>query len=246
MKKMVVNNIWEDSWFSELEPKYKLLWFYIITKIDSRSCWEVNLRIASFHCGFQYNEKEVIKIFGSKFIRVKDNLWFFPTHIKHHHGSKLSRFSNFHKPVIDFVEENNFLEVLKKNGIAILDSPLSSIENEDELMMSIRKYWRRLPSPYEVEQLKGADKEYLDQALRESSKYNKQSVAYVLAVIEGMKKKKAIEEAKTREAKLRLLKEQERKKFESPEAREAWLNIFADLKKELNIISKQKIERNKK
>lgn len=245
MKKMIVSNIWEDVWFSNLEPQYKLLWFYIITKIDSKSCWEVNFKIASFHCGYNYNGKEVMKVFESKFVKINDNTWFFPTHIKYHHGSKLSRFSNFHKPVIDFAEQNNLLGVLKKHGIEIVDSDLP-IGNDEELMLSIRKYWRRLPSPYELEQLKNADKEYLDKALRESSKYNKQSVAYVLAVIEGMKKKKAIEEAKTREAKLRMIKEQERKKFDSPEEREAWLNVFADLKKQLNMIPTQKIERSKK
>ena len=244
MKKMIVSNIWEDVWFSSLEPQYKLLWFYIITKIDSKSCWEVNFKNASFHCGFNYNGEQVIKVFESKFVKINDNTWFFPTHIKYHHGNKLSRFSNFHKPVIEFAEQNNLIGVLKKHGIEIVDSDLPI--DDEELVLRIRKYWRRLPSPYELEQLVKADKEYLDAALKASSKYNKQSVAYVLAVIEGMKKKKAIEEAKTREAKLRMLKEEERKELESPEIREAWSNIFADLKKQLSMSPNKKNERSKK
>lgn len=241
---MIVSNIFEDKWFSELKPQYKLLWFYIITKVDSRACWEANLKIASFHCGYEYKEKEVEKIYKGKYVKV-NNLWFIPNYIKYHHGNQLSRLSNFHKPVINFIEENNLFDVIEKHGITIINSPLE-IQSDDDVLLSIRKYWRRLPSPYEIEQLKKADKEYLDAALRESSKYNKQSVAYVLAVIEGLKKKKAIEEAKTREDKLRLIKQQEKAEFESPEFKEVWANIFADLKRELNIFPKQTLERRKK
>lgn len=243
MKKMIVNNIWEDTWFSLLEPQYKLLWFYIITKIDSRSCYEVNLKVASFHCGYNYDLQEVKKVYKGKYYEVKENLWFIPNYIKYHHGNKLSRFSNFHKPVIDFIEENNLHKIIQEHDITIQDSPLEtiSVNGDDGVLMSVRKYWRRLPSPYELEALSKADKEYLDEALRASSKYNKQSVAYVLAVIEGLKKKKAIEQAKTREAQLAIIKAQERKKFESPEVKEAWLNVFAELKKELNIVPTKKL-----
>ncbi len=56
---MVVSTIWEDSWFMELSPEMKLLWFYIITKTDQRAVWEVNLKLASFHCGHEYDMREI-------------------------------------------------------------------------------------------------------------------------------------------------------------------------------------------
>lgn len=244
MKRMIISGIWEDSWFMELNTKLKLLWIYIITKIDQRAVWEVNLKLASFHTGETYELKEIKRAYQGKFIEIQDKYWFVPTFIKYHHGMILSRDSNFHKPVIEFVEQHNLIKEIEKVGISIKQGYV--IPNDMEsVMQSVRKYWRRLPSQYELELLSKLDANYLDQALRESSKYNKQSVAYVSAVIEGLKKKKLIEEAKSREEKARLLKIEEKKSAESPEAKEVFAKLFSDLKKELNIIPKQELRRSK-
>lgn len=242
---MIISGIWEDSWFMELKPSLKLLWIYIITKIDQRAVWEVNLKLASFHTGEKFELREVKKAYLGKYVEIGgDKYWFVPTFIKYHHGMVLSRDSNFHKPVIEFIEQNNLVKEIEKIGITIKQGYVVPADMES-VMQSVRKYWRRIPSQYELELLAKLDSTYLDAALRESSKYNKQSVAYVTAVIDGLKKRKMIEEAKNKEEKARLLKIEEKKAAESPEAKEVFAKLFADIKKELNIIPKQEIRRSK-
>lgn len=220
--------------FSSLTPEMKLFWFYLITKVDQTGCWEVNFKIASFFIGKELDEKEVSQTFKNKFVRV-GNQWWIPTFVKYHHGDNLSRLSNFHKPVIEFVERHGLVDYLKQINVQIKDTPVEFDEADQDLLTSVRKYWRRMPSPYELKLLNELDRKYLDKALRESTKYNKQSVAYVSAVIEGMKKKEEIEKIKSREEQAKRIKEEERKMFNSAEHREAWLHVFDDLKKQLKI-----------
>lgn len=242
MKRMIVSEIWEDEWFSQLNTANKLFFIYVITKCDQAGCFKLNLKTAEFFIGDKIDVKQIEK----KVIKLKDGVWFVPNFIKYQHGTKLSRQSNFHKPVIDFVEKNKLTEKLAEAGIEILESPVMS-EDEEGVVNEVRKYWRRLPSQYEVKVfLKHADNKYFKHALRECAKYNKLSIAYFEAVLEGYKKREAIMEAKSREEKARLLKLQEKEAMKNPEVQQAWNNIFADLKKELKIIEKKDIREIKK
>jgi hypothetical protein len=66
---------WEDEWFSELEPKYKLFWQYILDRCDIAGVWKVNFRLAVFHIGEPLNEDETLHHFNGRIEDVGRGRW---------------------------------------------------------------------------------------------------------------------------------------------------------------------------
>jgi hypothetical protein len=62
---------WQDEWFMNLPQHYKLLYLYILDACDHAGIWKINLKLASFHIGFEFNMNEVSEAFAGKIIEFK-------------------------------------------------------------------------------------------------------------------------------------------------------------------------------
>jgi hypothetical protein len=66
-KRFIETTIWTgNKWFRKLEPKFKLLWFYLISTCDPVGVWEEDLELASFIISFEFEHESVLKIFKDK------------------------------------------------------------------------------------------------------------------------------------------------------------------------------------
>ena len=113
-KRFIDTNIWDQNkWFRKLDIKYKLIWFYLISRCDPVGVWEEDIELASFIIGIDYKLEEVIKKFDGK--------------IKIINGGKkwwIVDFCNFQYGELKEDSENNrphqsFISQLKKHSLWI-------------------------------------------------------------------------------------------------------------------------------
>ncbi len=86
-KRMTATEKWEDPWFQNLEPKYKLFWMFILDRCDHAGVWQVNIRAASFFVGVEYSEGDILTVFDGRIIPVNGGeRWFIPKFIEFQYG----------------------------------------------------------------------------------------------------------------------------------------------------------------
>lgn len=105
-KRFTATNKWMDKWFRRLDPKYKLLWIYVLDNCSNAGLWEVDLELAEMFTGFSYTLKEVEMEFRERITQIEDK-WYIPKFIEFQYG-ELSESCKPHIPVI---------KELKKYGI---------------------------------------------------------------------------------------------------------------------------------
>lgn len=100
---------WNDPWFCELSPPYKLFWIYLCDTCNHAGIWNVNWPLVKFHCG---QESFDLKIFADRIVVVCDEKWF------------IKKFVLFQQKILSLDElnpENNahraIISILQKEGI---------------------------------------------------------------------------------------------------------------------------------
>lgn len=54
---------WSKVWFRKLEPKWKLLWLFMLDNCDAAGVWEMDLELASIYIGEKLDPVEALAIF---------------------------------------------------------------------------------------------------------------------------------------------------------------------------------------
>lgn len=122
-KRFTDTDKWKKPFIRGLEAKYKLLWFYILDDCDHAGLWIVDLEIASIRCGFEYSEKDVLDAIGEQIEIIKGGqIWFIRDFIDFQYGV-LNESNRAH---------NSVLNILKKNKIKPLISPLEGVKDKDK------------------------------------------------------------------------------------------------------------------
>ena len=94
-KRLTATEKWFDPWFSELEPKHKLFWLFLLDSVDVAGLWQVNIKLAEFSTGVTLGtEEELINVMGGRVVRVNGR-FFLPKFIEFQYG-KLSKASPIH------------------------------------------------------------------------------------------------------------------------------------------------------
>lgn len=77
MKRFTETDKWtKNSWFRKLEPKYKLLWMYILDNCDNVGVWKVDFELAEFCIGSdKLSEKEALELYGDRIYIINDDKW---------------------------------------------------------------------------------------------------------------------------------------------------------------------------
>ncbi len=106
--------IWRREWFSELDQKYKLFWFYILCNCDLAGVWDMNLKLASFEIGEQLDKEKLLKAFAGRIFEIDGGQkWIIKKFVKFQYGINPSEFNiknNMHVAV---------LKIIKKHGLSI-------------------------------------------------------------------------------------------------------------------------------
>ncbi len=72
-------NIWEDDWFYELSPEYKLFWFYIKDNCDHAGIWKPKTRAFKSVTDIEIDLKKALTYFNMSKPRVRvlsNGYWF--------------------------------------------------------------------------------------------------------------------------------------------------------------------------
>ena len=115
-----VNNInkWKMKDFRLLPPKYKLLYQYIYDNAEVSGLWSVDLEMASFQIGLDYDdEEEIFEYLGASLVKVFDRTYWMPAVIVDGVGVSLKDLNpknSFHRGIINQLTKYGGMESYNK------------------------------------------------------------------------------------------------------------------------------------
>jgi hypothetical protein len=126
-KRFISNEIFEDSWFSDLPSKYKLFWVFLITKCNHTGIWEVNFRNANHYVGEHIEQNEAKRYLKERIVEIRDGrYWFIPKFVTFQYKENLSYKNNAHRQIIDNISKYDLLQYLPETIILDTNKPLTS------------------------------------------------------------------------------------------------------------------------
>ena len=111
-KRLTDSRKWDDDWFAELPPKYKLLWIYILDKCNHAGFFKPNMKMATFCIGEKITAEEALEAFNGR-VEVIDRKWFIPRFIEFQYGN-LNAKVQCHKSVINTLKNYNSCQTVKQ------------------------------------------------------------------------------------------------------------------------------------
>lgn len=130
-KRFTDTDKWKREWFSELSPKAKLVWFYMLDQCDHRGVWFANFKLASSQVGFKITKSDFEKWFGSKVMFFDKDKYFIPSFVEFQYGV-LNAGNNAHKAIIQLMEKLAPQEVLMRTSQRAQDKDKDKDKEEDK------------------------------------------------------------------------------------------------------------------
>lgn len=104
-KRLSDSEVWKKAWFYDLDPKYKLFWFYILSDCDAAGIWPVNLKLAENILKAKYDPANILeKLNGQIVVLNGGSYWFVIDFIKFQYGYPLSENSPMRKKLVDLLK----------------------------------------------------------------------------------------------------------------------------------------------
>lgn len=104
MKKIFTDcDIYEDMWFRELPPDYKLLWDYIC-RMCEYGIWKQDFKLANFYLGCSLDPQKALDLFNHEKTRIEvleDTRWFIVDFCHFQYGG-ITESCPAHKPIFKF------------------------------------------------------------------------------------------------------------------------------------------------
>ena len=126
-KRFTESGKWKKKWIRQLDPKYKLFWFYLLDNCDHAGVFDADIESASFHIGLEYTEEEILKVFNRKIVPFKTDKWFIPKFVEYQYG-ELNENNRAHLSVINILNKYDLLGAnkphrspLKGNKVKVKD-----------------------------------------------------------------------------------------------------------------------------
>lgn len=146
-KRFTATEKWDDPFFFELEPRYKLFWIYLLDKCNHAGIWDMNKRMAEFCVGEKIDWDKVIEIFDGRIKVSNKGKWFIPKFIYFQYGV-LNPENRAHASVISILKS----EGLYKGLISSLNGAKDKDKDKDKDMdkdKTLKKFfeilWERYP-----------------------------------------------------------------------------------------------------
>jgi hypothetical protein len=123
---------WKKPFIRNLSAPYKLLWLYICDDCDHAGIWQVDIDVARIRIGEQITEREALKFFGDKVIRIDEgNKWYIPSFIDFQYPSGLNPDNKAHGGIIKVLQKYNLID----DEFKPLVSPLYGAMDMDKVMV---------------------------------------------------------------------------------------------------------------
>jgi hypothetical protein len=120
-KRFFETDLWKESWYRKLMPKYKCFWYYIHAQCDQAGIWSIDFELASHFIGEEIDELEVRKLFEDHIIIIDNDRWLIKDFVRFQYGETLNPNSKPHKKVIGILKVNT------KGSLPLLDSLLDTL-----------------------------------------------------------------------------------------------------------------------
>ena len=124
-KRFTDTTIWEEDWFFELSPEYKLFWFYIKDNCDYAGIWKPKMRAFKSATDIEIDLDTVFKLLNTDKQRIRklsNGHWLIEDFFFFQYG-KSSRSINLanrvHRSIFNIYEKNK-IPVSSINGIDIV------------------------------------------------------------------------------------------------------------------------------
>jgi len=102
---------WKKPFIRNLSAPYKLLWLYVCDDCDHAGIWQVDIDVARIRIGEQITEREALKFFGDKVIRIDEgNKWYIPSFIDFQYPSGLNPDNKAHGGIIKVLQKYNLID----------------------------------------------------------------------------------------------------------------------------------------
>jgi hypothetical protein len=129
-KRMTATEKWDDPWFQELDPKYKIFWMFILDKCDHAGIWQVNIKAANFFIGATYNESEILEAFKNRIVPINGgDRWFVKKFIEFQYG-ELNPANRAHLSVIQILKKYSLID--EQGDTKGLISPYEGYKDKDK------------------------------------------------------------------------------------------------------------------
>ena len=122
-KRFTETDKWKDTWFLDLKPSEKLLWFYILDNCDNAGFFEFNMRLVCFMTGMTEKQVEgAVEGLNRGLIGAKSgDLFLVKNFLRHQKNDTLNPDNNAHKQIIRIINEKD--ELFKENLGATMGLP---------------------------------------------------------------------------------------------------------------------------
>jgi len=104
---------WQDEWFSELKPEYKLAWLYILDTCTNAGRWKKNFKALNFFCGTNITEQNFKEVFKDRIIE-QEGFYFIPKFLKFQYPNGLNSNKKALISVVNELKEYNLLEIVNQ------------------------------------------------------------------------------------------------------------------------------------
>ncbi len=150
-KRFTDSRKWDDGWFIELDPAYKLMWIYILDKCDHAGIYKTNPKLEICCLGFHLDLSA--DVFTDRIIALGDDKYFIPKFIDFQYQvsvDSLNESNRVHKSVLDVLTKEGACKGLVRGSQGCKDKDkdkdiINTINNDINIGDSFTKFWDSYP-----------------------------------------------------------------------------------------------------
>ena len=131
---------WKKKFIKKLDPKFKLLWVYILDECNHAGIWEVELEIAGIRLGFDYMDSDPLIPFKGYITEIDNgDKWFIRDFIEFQYG-KLNPDNRVHASVISLLKNKGVYKGLTRPLQGAMDKDKDKSMDKDKDKEAIELY----------------------------------------------------------------------------------------------------------
>ncbi|HEY0088896.1 MAG TPA: hypothetical protein VGB37_08635 [Candidatus Lokiarchaeia archaeon] len=112
MKRFTETNIWDEDWWLDIPPEYKLFWFYLKDKCNHAGIWRPNSRLFEVMIGVKIDLKIALDYFNKDKLRceiLKSGHWFILDFFVFQYGETFNIANRVHKSIQDIYNQEQIV-----------------------------------------------------------------------------------------------------------------------------------------